>query len=136
MHAMSECLPILATAGHYNYLKSAYLYVMEMCCLDMTHPDVCEKYLKGFHVICHTNQFWAGLSSDLIIEQTLMQSLKSSGGLMHGSGMTEDMHALWTMSTSEYNSIMQELNNLNYTTSEQHKRINRIKEEARCIRPK
>ena len=38
--------------------------------------------------------------------------------------MTEEMRALWTMSTpitSEYNSAMQEFNDLIYTTSEQHR---------------
>ncbi|KAG7174772.1 hypothetical protein Hamer_G018089 [Homarus americanus] len=53
-----------------------------------------------------------------------MLSLKSSGGLTHGSGMTEEMRALWTMSipiTSEYTNAMQEFNDLTYTTSEQHR---------------
>jgi len=38
--------------------------------------------------------------------------------------MTEEMRALWTMSTpitSEYNNSMQEFNDLTYTTSEQHR---------------
>ena len=37
-------------------------------------------------------------NSDLVIEQTLMRSLKSTGGLTRGSGMTEDMINLWTLS--------------------------------------
>ncbi|KAG7165603.1 hypothetical protein Hamer_G013102 [Homarus americanus] len=80
--------------------------------------------MGGFHVIRCSNQCWSGLNSDLVIEQTLMRSLKSSGGLTHGSGMTEEMCALWTMSipiTSEYNNAMQEFNDLTYTTSEQHR---------------
>ena len=73
--------------------------------LKTRHPDVYVKFLKGFHVIRRTKQFWAGLSSNLVIEQTL----KDSRGLTHGSGMTEEMRALWTMSTpmtSEYNDAM------------------------------
>ena len=53
-----------------------------------------------------------------------MRSLKSTGGLTHGSGMTEKQRAIWTMSvpiTAEYNNAMQELTGLYYTTSEQHK---------------
>ncbi|KAG7168439.1 hypothetical protein Hamer_G002487 [Homarus americanus] len=124
LRAVSDCLPIFAAAGHYNYLNSAYLYVQEMCQLEARHPDVYDKFSRGFHVIRRSNQCWAGLSSDLMIEQTLMRSLKSSGGLTHGSGMTEEMRALWTMSipiTSEYNNAMQEFNDLTYTTSEQHR---------------
>lgn len=124
LRAVLDCLPIFAAAGHYNYLKSAYFYVQEMSQLETRHPDVHDKFSRGFHVVRRSNQFWAGLSCDLVIEQTLMRSLKSSGGLTHGSGMTEEMRALWTMSTpitSEYNNAMQEFNNLTYTTSEQHR---------------
>ena len=122
--AVADCLPIFAAAGHYNYLKSAYLYVQEMNELDTRHPDVFRKFSDGFHVVRRSNQFWAGLSSDLVIEQTLMRSLKSTGGLTRGSGMSEEQRSLWTMSvpiTSEYNNAMQEFNHVSYTTSEQHK---------------
>ncbi len=44
---------------------------------------------EGFRVIRRSNRLWAGLSSDLIIEQVLMRSLKTSGGLTRGRGMTE-----------------------------------------------
>ena len=92
--AVSECLPTFAAADHYNYLKSAYFYVPEMCQLEARHPDVYNKFTKCSHLICHGNHSWAGLSSDLVTEQTLMWSLKSSGGLTHESGMTEEMCAL------------------------------------------
>jgi 5'-3' exonuclease len=124
LSAVSDCLPIFAAAGHYNYLKSAYFYVQEMSKLEVTHPAVFRKFVLGCHVVRRSNQFWAGLSSDLVIEQTLMRSLKSTGGLTRGSGMTEDQRSLWTLSTpitSEYNNAMQEFSNLSYTTSEQHK---------------
>ena len=55
--------------------------------------------MNGFHVIRRTNQYWAGLGSDLVIEQTLMRSLKSTDGLTRGSGMTEHQRARWTMCT-------------------------------------
>ena len=53
-----------------------------------------------------------------------MRSLKTSGGLTHGSGMNEEQRSLWTMSmpvTAMYNMTMQDFNNLTYTTSDQHK---------------
>ena len=54
-----------------------------------------------------------------------MRSLKTTGGMTHGSGMTDNQRALWSpMSkciTSEYNTAMQEFTNQTYTTSEQHK---------------
>ncbi|KAG7163747.1 hypothetical protein Hamer_G002985 [Homarus americanus] len=49
-----------------------------------------DKFSRGFHVIRRSNQCWAGLSSDLVSEQTLMRSLKSSGGLTHGMTQWND----------------------------------------------
>ncbi|KAK7469717.1 hypothetical protein BaRGS_00036299 [Batillaria attramentaria] len=48
--------------------------------------------MNGHHVIRRSDRFWAGLSSDLIIEQVLMGSLKSTGGLTRGTGMGEEEH--------------------------------------------
>ena len=72
----------------------SYYYLQEMSELENRHPDVYLKFVNGRHVV-RSSKFWAGLSSDLVIEQTLMRSLKTSGGLTHG--------------------------NLTYTTSDQHK---------------
>ncbi len=49
-----------------------------------------------------SNQCSARLSSDLVIEQTLMKSPKSTGGLTCGRGMTRDMWNLWTLSAPSY----------------------------------
>ena len=40
----------------------------------------------------------AGLSTDLVIEQELMRSLKTTGGLTRGSRMTENQRNIWVMS--------------------------------------
>ena len=53
LSAVSDCLPIFAAAGHYNYLKFAYFYVQEMSELERKHPDAFRKFAKGFHVIRH-----------------------------------------------------------------------------------
>ena len=65
--------------------------------LEKQNPKVFHEVLNGFHVIRRTNQYWAGLGPDLVIEQTLMRSLKSTGGLIHGSVMTEHQNICWTM---------------------------------------
>jgi len=66
----------------------------------------------------------AGLSSDLVNEQVLMRSLKTSGGLTRGSGMTENQRLLWLLSRpacAEVNLAMQEFIGVNYNTGEQNK---------------
>ena len=122
--AVSNCLTVFAAAGHFNYVRSAHYYLQQMSNMEERHPDVYRKFLDGVHVVRMSNQCWAGLSSDRGIEQTLMRSLKSTGGVTRDSGMTEDMRNLWTLYapvTSEYNIAMQDSINLTYTTSPQHK---------------
>jgi hypothetical protein len=68
LQAVSNCLPVFAAAGHFNYLRSAHYYLQEMSNLEEKHPDVYQKFLDGFHIVRRSNQFWAGLSSDLVIE--------------------------------------------------------------------
>ena len=80
--------------------------------------------MNGFHGVHHSDRFWAGLSTDLVIEQCLMRSLKTRGGLTRGCGMTETQRLMWVLSTpscAEMNSAMQGFTNVTYTTSEQHK---------------
>ena len=67
---------------------------------------------------------WAGLSSDLVIEQVLMRSMKTSGGLTRGRGMTEQQRLIWLLSMpacAEVNRSMLELTGVSYSTGEQNK---------------
>ena len=122
--AVKDMLPFFAAAGHNLYAKSAYLYLQKMCQLEQTHPDVYMHFMNGFHVVTRSDRYWAGLSTDLVIEQVLMRSVKTSGGLTRGRGMTEVQRLTWILgmpSCAEVNFAMQELTGVNYNTSEQHK---------------
>ena len=53
-----------------------------------------------------------------------MRSLKTSGGLTRGRGLTETQRLIWILSTpscAEINSAMQNFTGVTFTTSEQHK---------------
>ena len=63
LEATNDMLPYFAVAGHNSYLKSAELYLQKMSQMKTEHPDV--------HVVRRSDQEWAGLSTDLIIEQVL-----------------------------------------------------------------
>ena len=82
------------------------------------------KYLEGYHAVRRSDRFWAGLSSDLVIEQVLMRSIKTDGGLTRGKGITENQRLVWVMSRpacASTNEAMQKLSGVTYETSEQHK---------------
>ena len=93
----SDMLHYLAASGH-NYTKSCQLYLQRMVMLQETHPAVYQALQNGKHVIRHSDKFWIGLSTDLVIEQELMRCLKKAGDLTNGSGMTEVQRSLWILS--------------------------------------
>ena len=66
----------------------------------------------------------AGLSTDLLIEQVLMRSVKTTGGLTRGRGMSESQRSSWLLSTpicAEVNMALQDYTSVQYGTSNQHK---------------
>ena len=95
-------LSYFTVSGHNMYAKSAYLYLTNMQKLHETHTDI----------------YWAGVSTDLVIEQMLLKSLKSVG-------VWQEVEA-WMMSKELYGSSQgrQLFCGTMYTTSEQHKETN------------
>ena len=45
LSAVSDCLPIFAAAGYYNYLRSAYFYVQEMSEFESVGRKIMEKMI-------------------------------------------------------------------------------------------
>ena len=87
LQILQDMLPYLAASGHHLYTKSLHVYLQQMTKLQDTHPNIYRRFIQGLHVVRRSDRFWAGLSTDLVIEQVLMRSLKTSGGLMRGRGI-------------------------------------------------
>jgi hypothetical protein len=95
-------LNLFAATGHNNYAKGGRLYLQLMSYLPDEHEWLYNMFVEhGFHVIRRSDRFWGGLSSDLVIEQTLMKSVKSRGGLTRGCGMDEGVRSVWVCSMHE-----------------------------------
>ena len=77
LKATHEMLPYFAASGHNLYAKSEYIYYQMMTKLEDTNPTIHDLFMKGHHVSRRSDRFWAGLSSDLVIEQVLMRSVKT-----------------------------------------------------------
>ena len=60
-----------------------------MLTLERTNSSVYERFKSGKFIVRRSERYWVGLPCDLIIEQVLMRSLKSTGGLTRGPGMSE-----------------------------------------------
>lgn len=68
----------------------------------------------------------------LAIEQVLMRSVKTAGGLTTGRGIGERQRALWLLSMpscAEVNQAMQEVSGVGFYTSEQHKEETKTRQE-------
>jgi hypothetical protein len=111
--AVERMLNVLAATGHNHYAKCARLYLQLMHDLPTSHPWLYEKFVNdNCHSVRRSDRFWAGLSTDLIIEQVMMRSIKDKGGLTHGRGMSESVRLLWIGSMHRCTSIHAALANL------------------------
>ena len=72
IEAVLDMLSYLAASGHSLYAKSARIYLQTMLSLEQGYPDVHRNFAQGFHVARRSSRAWAGLSTDLMIEQVLM----------------------------------------------------------------
>ena len=133
LEALTRMLPYLAASGHNLYVKCARLYLQSMSDLRTDHPNVYRAFTSGLRIARRSDRFWAGLSIDLVIEQVLMRSLKTGGGLTRGKGLTEQQCLIWLLSMpvcAETNHIMQELTGVQFNSGEQ----NKVMSKARQIR--
>ena len=93
---VQNMIPFFHASGHFQYAKCAHVYVQDMLALKTSHPHVFKDFAdKGYFTINRTASRWAGVWSDMTIEQTLMRSIKSSGGLTRGRGITDSVLAKW-----------------------------------------
>ena len=80
--ATRRMLNLFAATGHYNYAKCGRMYLQQMLELPSNYPRLYKSFKEnGYHTIRRSNRYWTGLWSDLVIEQVMMKSIKSRGGL-------------------------------------------------------
>ena len=96
----SKMLYLYAATGNINYAKSVRQYLQMMINRKHDYPWLHVQFTEhGYHSVWRTSKSWAGLWTDLVIEQTMMRSVKSMGGLTRGHGMIQSVRDLWVSST-------------------------------------
>ena len=124
LKSSKDMLPFFAACGHNNYVKSVHVYLQNMAKPEKTQPEIYRRFLQGYYVVRRSERYWAGLLTDLVIDQSLMRSGKSVGGLTRGRGVMDSQRVTWTLSTpacSAVVSAMQSLTKVESATSDQHK---------------
>ena len=118
LQSVSNMLNLFAATGYVHYAKCGRLYLQKMLDLEITFPWVHAKFKEGgFHTVHCSERFWAGLWTDLTIEQVMMRSIKSQGGLTRGRGITESVRTLWINTAHRCSSVHDAMTSL---TSDQH----------------
>ena len=86
LESLKMMLPYLAATGHRPYAKCMYWFIQEMETLDdITLQSFRED--SGF-VVGRTDNPFSRTSYDLVIEQTMMASIKGNMGITRGRGFT------------------------------------------------
>jgi hypothetical protein len=98
LQTLSEMLAYFAASGHNLYAKAVYVYLTKMQDLENDNFGLYSMFKAGHHVLRRSDHYWAGPSSDLVIEQVLMRSVKTAGGMTRGRGMTESQRSKWLLS--------------------------------------
>lgn len=125
LHCVQQMLPHFHAAGHLAYAKSAHLYLQQMMKLEtrMTPEEYNKFTTEGYFTIRRTDKLWGGIWSDMTIEQTLMRSMKTSGGLTHGRGVTDSILSKWVIGMpicAKVSDNIEAFCGVSYATSEQH----------------
>ena len=78
-------LNVFAATGHFNYAKSARLYLQMMLELPSSHSWLYNTlFSDGYHTVRRSDRYWAGLWTDLTIEQVMMRTIEESWWLNKG----------------------------------------------------
>lgn len=122
---IERMLPYFHASGHLNYAKSAQLYLQDMLSLkdDMDEYQYDLFTSNGYFTIRRSHKFWSGVWPDMVIEQFLMRSMKTQGGLTHGRGMSESVITKFVLTMIiliEVCNEMEKFCNVSYFTSDQH----------------
>ena len=106
-------LKLFAATGHFNYAKSARMYLQQMLKRPEKHPEVHTMFKEnGYHLLRRSDKYWAGFWSDLIVEQVMMRSVKSRGGLTRGRDFTEITRHQWVHAAHQCAAIHEAMTSL------------------------
>lgn len=125
IYSVQLMLPYFHAAGHLNYAKSTHIYLQLMAKLEesMSATELQKFASDGCFTVRRSDKFWSGIATDQTIEQVLMRSMKSSGGLTHGRGISASTLARWVHSmpaTSRVIEAVHDFSGVVKVSSEQH----------------
>ena len=100
-------LHVFAGAGHGQNAKCNHLYLEMMDRHSILNKPVIDLFkVQGLYTVRYNNFQWAGIWTDLSIEQMPMRACKTSGGLTGGKLRNQkSAHKVWTSTLNHFSSI-------------------------------
>lgn len=135
LNAGKKMLPYFHASRNFLYAKSTHLYLQDMAKLKETKDQqTFENFKNGLFTVKRIDKFNSGTWPDMIIEQTLMKSMKSGGGISRGRGTQESVFTKWVDGMHATNTICEETEkfcNVSLNSVEQHidSRDSRVKRD-------
>lgn len=111
VHIFTKNSGLNNSSAYFPYAKGAQLYLQDMINLHEKMPQhEYEKFTRdGYFTIRRSNKFWSGIMSDMT---TLMRSMKTSGGLTQGRGISDSVLAKWTLGSVFLYNVCEEVEKL------------------------
>ncbi|GBN73034.1 hypothetical protein AVEN_44198-1 [Araneus ventricosus] len=119
LNCVEEMLPYFQASGHFLYAKSAHLYLQDMLQL----ASVFRRFIQGFFTVRRSAKFSCGTSTDMIIEQSLMKSMRTDGGIAQGRSTQESVISEWVYGMHATNTVcegLEDLANAKMDTTDKH----------------
>ncbi|KAK3921598.1 Fructose-1,6-bisphosphatase class 1 2 [Frankliniella fusca] len=124
LQCTKKMLPYFFAAGHLNYFKACNAYLQQMQAAEKAMPfDEFRCFAGGSFTIRSENKFWAGVWTDMIIEQRLMRFLKGNEGITRGRGNSDKIIARLVQAllvTSKFIAATEVFTGARIMASEQH----------------
>ncbi|GBM38242.1 hypothetical protein AVEN_47338-1 [Araneus ventricosus] len=84
---------------------------------------VFRRFIQGFFTARRSAKFSCGTSTDMVIEQSLMKSMKTDGGIARGRSTQESVISKWVYSKHATNTAcegLEDLANVKMDTTDKH----------------
>lgn len=124
VYCVQKMIPIFYATGHNNYAKCSQLYIQQMQKFQNNYPEYYRDFTEnGLFTIRRSKKFWSGIWTDMVIEQSLMRAMKTTGGLTHGRGFSVSSLARWIAGMSvciPVTTAMEDFTGIKSVSSEQH----------------
>ncbi|GBM00792.1 hypothetical protein AVEN_257323-1 [Araneus ventricosus] len=123
LNCVKEMIPYFHASWHFPYAKSTYLYLQDMLLLEnLIDPSVFRRFIQGFLTVRYSAKFSCGTSTDMIIEESLMKSMQTDGGISRRRSTQESVISKRVYSMHATNTVCERLEDLGNVKMDRHNR--------------